>query len=287
MTWEENAAYLAACLPPVAPWLSPEVRELRVRAGSPALVASGNGIRFTDWVPDARRVEQAAEALCGHSLYARREEARQGSLVLRGGHRLGLCGRVSLREGQIYALEEISSFCLRLAGQWPGAADGLMALRAPWPRSVLAIGPPGSGKTTFLRDLCRQWALAGIQAAVNDQRGELAALYQGTPQLDVGPCTDVLEGCGKGAGLWWLLRSMSPQVIFTDELDGRGDAGAVREALRCGIKLCASAHGESLNQVRARPGIGSMLAEGLFDLYVVLAGCRIEAIYSREELPWG
>ena len=40
----------------------------------------------------------------------------------------------------------------------------------------------------------------------------------GVAQLEVGPNTDVLDGCCKEAGMRWMLRAMSPDVLVTDEL---------------------------------------------------------------------
>lgn len=66
------------------------------------------------------------------------------------------------------------------------------------------------------------------------------------PQLDVGPNTDVLDGCAKEAGLRWMLRAMSPQALVTDELGGAMDAQAVLDAARSGVSVLATLHGRDL-----------------------------------------
>ena len=278
MTWEQSRAWLTKCLPPIADSLERGTQEIRVRCANPAVLTGSPGVKTLPWSPGKTEILRAVEALTERGFHARYEETAQGFLSLRGGHRLGLCGQMGSG-----GFEEISGFCLRLAGQWPGAADEVIRALATKPVSLLVIGPPGSGKTTLLRDLCRQWSLAGVQAAVNDRRGELAALWQGVPQLDVGPMTDVVAGCPWEKGLFQILSSLRPQVVFTDEL-APGELKEVREALLCGVRVCASAHGKDLAAVIRR--FPRLLEERLFDAYAVLNRGRLQALYDGEGKPW-
>lgn len=232
MTWQETISFLTGCMPrPVARALMQQqegsVREIRVRAGGKVRILTAGGEITCACTPTQPQVEQMAEALCEHALYARAEEQRQGFVTLRGGHRMGLCGRVVAQGQSVRALRDISSLCLRVAGQWRGAADALMPHL--WDeqgrvRSLLIVGLPGMGKTTMLRDACRRLSERGARMCVVDERSEIAAMSGGVPQLDVGPNTDVLDGCAKEAGLRWMLRAMSPQALVTDELGGAMDA---------------------------------------------------------------
>ena len=99
MDWQQTLAFLTPCFPPSVrdelTQLSPgELQEIRIRAAQPCVFRTASRTQALAWRPSARDVETLAEALCGHSLYARREEIRQGYVTLRGGHRLGLCGSV-------------------------------------------------------------------------------------------------------------------------------------------------------------------------------------------------
>ena len=123
-----------------------------------AVLTGSHGMKTLPWSPGKTEILRAVEALTERGFHARYEETARGFLSLRGGHRLGLCGQMGSG-----GFEEVSGFCLRLAGQWPGAADEVIRALATKPVSLLVIGPPGSGKTTLLRDLCRQWSLAGVQ----------------------------------------------------------------------------------------------------------------------------
>lgn len=293
MEWEKTRAYFASCLPHEAKdalWQLKEgqLREIRIRTGQQAELVTHKGRVLLPWQPTDRQLEQVCEALCEHALYARSEEMCKGFVTLRGGHRLGLCGRALCRGNTVRALRDISSICLRVAGQWPGVANSLMdhVITPQGLLSVLVIGGPGMGKTTLLRDLCRQVSQAGYQIAMADERGELAACYQGVPQLDIGPHTDVLDGCAKGEALSWLLRAMSPQMLFTDELDGLKEAEHVLEAAMSGVAVAASAHGLSLKQVAARPGLDPLIKQKVFGLYAVLKGPgQGFTLYDEEGAP--
>ncbi len=279
MTWQETVAFLSACLPrPVGRALAmqPEgsVREMRVRTGRQVRIITWEGAAACACEPTQPQVARMAEALSEHALYARTDEQRQGFVTLRGGHRMGLCGRVIAQGQSVRALRDISSFCLRIAGQWPGAADALMPHLMDANgriRSMLIIGLPGMGKTTILRDACRRLSEAEARVCVVDERGELAAMSGGVAQLDVGPNTDVLDGCPKEAGLRWMLRAMSPDVLATDELGGAMDMQAVTDAARAGVSVLATLHGRDEH---ALDGMQTLLRQGVFDRFAVLGAHR-------------
>ena len=278
MTWQETIAFLGGCLPrPVGRALMQHkegsVREIRVRAGSRVRILAAGGETVCACTPTQPQVEQMAEALCEHALYARAEEQRQGFVTLRGGHRMGLCGRVVAQGQSVRALRDISSICLRVAGQWRGAADALMPHLLDEQgrvRSLLIVGLPGMGKTTMLRDACRRLSEQGVRVCVVDERSEIAAMSGGMPQLDVGPNTDVLDGCAKDAGLRWMLRAMSPQALVTDELGGSLDAQAVLEAARSGVSVLATLHGRDLESALSRGTLYHLAQNRAFERYVLL-----------------
>lgn len=280
MDWKEAAACLGACLPERlnrALMESGPLKEIRIRANQAVRFTSEGGIADTDFIPDGDMVTEMAEALCEHALYARAEEMRQGFVTLRGGHRMGLCGRVLTQGNQVRALRDIASLCIRIAGEYPGVADDVMPrlYGEGMLQSVLVVGAPGAGKTTLLRDICRQLSdgEGGREPVVScliDERGELAACVHGVPQMKVGRNTDVLDGCPKAAGMQWLLRSMAPGCLVTDELGGEEDALAVLEAVRCGVPVMTSVHGQSLSQALKRPALLKLMREKVFGLYVLL-----------------
>ena len=296
MNWYETIAFLTHCLPkaaarPLNALPDGSLREIRVRAGQSIRLSTRQGETICPCEPTPQQVAQMAEALCEHALYARAEEQRSGFVTLRGGHRMGLCGRVICQGQSIRALRDISSFCIRIAGQSRGAEDGLIGQLTDEKgrcRYALMVGLPGMGKTTLLRDSLRRLSEAGRRVCVVDERSEIAAMCDGLPQLEVGPCTDVLDGCGKEAGLRWLLRSLSPEVLVTDELSDTLDAQAALEAIRSGVSMLATVHGRDLDSVCGRNTLYPLIRDRAFERYAVLdvheVG-KLAGIYDRDFQP--
>lgn len=296
MTWQETIGFMAHCLPKTVgkqlyALREGSLREIRVRAGGKVRLLTHEGEKLCFCEPTQQQVAQMAEALCEHALYARAEEQRSGFVTLRGGHRMGLCGRVIAQGQSVRGLREISSFCVRVAGQWRGAADGLephLTDEAGRAHSLLIIGLPGMGKTTMLRDVLRRLSEKGQRVCVVDERSEIAAMCGGLPQLDVGPNTDVLDGCGKEAGLKWLLRAMSPDVLAMDELGDALDAQAVLDTVRSGVSVLATIHGRTLESVAARGALYHLVQNRAFDRYALLdereAG-KLAGVYNGELEP--
>ena len=128
---------------------------------------------------------------------------------------------------------------------------------------------------------------------VVDERSEIAACYQGIPQNDVGCRTDVLDACPKAEGMMMLIRSMAPEVVAVDEIGGENDLEALRYVMNCGCRILATVHGNSMEDIREKPGLSSFLQEKRFERYVVLGNRRgpgtVEAVYDAagEELICG
>ncbi|MCI9308819.1 MAG: hypothetical protein HFF27_04840, partial [Oscillospiraceae bacterium] len=181
-----------------------EAEEFRLRRGFPMTVLLPEGERETNGPPvgedELRQVVENATQCSAHTALDR---VRQGFVTLRGGHRIGLCGSVTKKDGRIVTLRELSSLSIRVARSVPGLAKPLLPELTEDGRflSTLILAPPGAGKTTLLRDLVRALSdgegCPPHRVSVADERGEIAALWRGEPQLYVGRHTDVLDGCSK------------------------------------------------------------------------------------------
>ncbi len=264
-------------------------REIRIRAGQPVRVL---GLRDTalppgdkPFCPTDRQIEELLYAFCGQSPYAFETQIADGYLTLPGGHRVGLCGRAVLREGKLARLSGVQGMNIRIAHQRPAAGAVLpFLLKDGRTLNTLVISPPGLGKTTLLRHLAMELSDKGFQVALVDERGELAAMQGGTPQLKVGERTDVMEGCPKAQAIPLLVRAMGPDVIVTDEIGGPGDCEALEEAARCGVAVIASAHAESLQELKKRARLQPLVEGGAFRRFVVLGESpgHVLGIYDGE-----
>lgn len=268
---EVQEAVAQAC---AQPKLQPE--ELRLRAGSPIRL----GANGREWAlslsgrmlsADAAMLRQIVQTATGQSLYAAQEKLRQGYCTLPGGHRLGVCGSAVMQNGMLQTLQEFSSLNIRIARQVRGCADAVSRELWQRPVSLLLCGPPGSGKTTLLRDLIRQMSdRYRYRVCVLDERGELAACLDGTPQLDVGGGTDVLTGCDKETGIYLLLRSMRPDWIALDEISAAQDVEAIARASCCGVRFVATAHAWDRADLQNRPLYRTLLSRGVFQTLAFL-----------------
>lgn len=255
-----------------------EAGELRLRTGREPTVLLG---REECPLPgegavSRRELELTVEIATQASPQAALEQLRQGYFTLRGGHRLGLCGSVWTREGQVQNLRCLSSLNLRIAHAIPGCGARVLrelSAAGSFP-DTLILAPPGGGKTTLLRDVVRLLsdglALPPLRVGLCDERGEVAALWEGEPQFDVGERTDILEGCPKAQGLLMLLRAMTPQVLACDEITHPRDIAALETCGNCGACLLATVHAAGVEELREKPLYRELLSRKLFRRAVVV-----------------
>ena len=90
----------------------------------------------------------------------------------------------------------------------------------------------------------------GKTCGVVDERGEIAAMYKGIPQNDIGIRTDVIENVDKSNGIHILVRSMAPEIIACDEIGSKKDIEAIRYALYSGVKGIFTMHGSNIEDVK-------------------------------------
>ncbi len=267
--------------------------EIRLRAGRPLAITLPEGEAVLPGCPvlSPDDLRTALEIATQASAHAALEKIRSGFVTVRGGHRVGLCGTAVVRDGAGTNMRALSSMNIRIARQITGVGDGVLRqLRAGGALpSVLVLGPPGAGKTTLLRDLIRGLSAgtggAPVRVGVADERGELGAVHDGTPQLDLGPHTDIMDGCGKAEGLMMLLRGMNPQVLAVDEITAPEDVQALETAAGCGTALLASAHGRSVEDLRRRPLYERLLERRIFQKVLLVQRRGGERRYRLEDLP--
>lgn len=256
------------------------VEEVRLRAGQPASVYAGG----REWklqsqgsclTVSQQTVAQVVACAAEYSVYHAQEQLKRGFCTIAGGHRLGVCGEAVCEQGQVLTLKNFSSVNLRVAHSVPGAADAIIDLIWKNPESVLLIGPPGSGKTTVLRDTVRQLSdRLRCSVSLVDERWELAAMTNGIAQFEVGCATDVLTGVPKAEAITMLLRSMRPDWIAVDEITDKSDVQAMVASAYCGVRFVATAHAVSLEDLTRRPIYRRLLEQQVFGHIVLIDKSR-------------
>ncbi|MBR3697289.1 MAG: hypothetical protein IKM97_03370 [Clostridia bacterium] len=143
--------------------------------------------------------------------------------------------------------------------------------------NTLIVSRPGVGKTTAIRDIIRQLSsgikeikFLAINVGIVDERGEIAALYKGNPENDIGIKTDVVENVSKSKGLEMLIRSMSPKVVVADEIGKHEDIASIKYAICSGCKGLFTAHGYNFEDITLNPIIKSLIAEDIIERIIFL-----------------
>ena len=142
-----------------------------------------------------------------------------------------------MENGNIENIKHISSLNIRISKEVKNCSDKVMdhiIKSSTKINNTIIISPPQCGKTTLLRDIVRnlsngteKYNFRGVNVALIDERNEIAGSYLGIPQMDVGIRTDIIETCPKDVGIMMVLRSMSPNVIVTDEIGTEKDIKAL------------------------------------------------------------
>ena len=224
--------------------LENNLQEIRIRAQRPILLKSRQADIIIDYKVNTSEILQILEKLCENSIYAYKNQICEGFLTIKGGHRIGVTGTAVCdeNENKIINLKYITSLNFRIAREIIGCSNNLVKeiidIENGTIYNTLIVSPPGKGKTTMLRDVIRNISnginniggitFKGITCGVVDERGEIASMYKGIPQNDIGIRTDVIENISKAKGMKMLIRSMAPEVIACDEIGTKEDILAIR-----------------------------------------------------------
>lgn len=209
-------------------------------------------------------ISECFRLLCNDSVFAHENELRDGFVIMRNGCRAGVCGK--LTEGGF--MQDISSINLRISREIKGCANEL--IKRYNGGGLLIAGPPGSGKTTILRDFIRQLS-NGISGRINrmaviDSRGEIS----GGGTLDLGAATDILMSDQKARGVEIALRTMFPDYIAFDEIGNLDELSAVSQCFLSGVKIITTAHSQTLFDLKNRTVTEQLLKSGVIEQIVIL-----------------
>ncbi len=237
-----------------------DAQELRLRMDYPPELITARGSRWLPILVRQQDIDFVIQMASRYSPWAA-STAAYGYITAPGGHRIGICGDAVVKDDKVTGIRSATSLCIRIARDFPGIAAKAVRLTG----NILIIGIPGSGKTTLLRDLIRQVSESGCRVAVVDERAELFP-----NGLERGRRTDVLAGCSKAQGLDMALRTMGPDCIAVDEITSIDDCQALIQCAWCGVRLMATAHAASLEDIKSRQVYRPLWDAKIFDSFLIL-----------------
>ncbi len=277
-----------------------KIEEIRVRVHRPLeIIAEGKPIyptinqkRYVATIEDSVHI---INKLSNYSLYAFEEELKRGYITIKGGHRVGLAGKVAIEHGKVKTIKDISSYNIRIAREKIGIAEPYIPylFEKMW-LNTLIIGAPQTGKTTLLRDLARtvsygsqRFDVPPQKVGIVDERSEIAGSVKGIPQHDLGFRVDVLDGCPKAEGIMMMIRSMSPDVIIVDEIGRKEDCDAIIEALNAGVKMMMTIHANGLEDLHLRPMLKPIMDSLIFERFIELTRNETPGIIRKIRDQYG
>ncbi|SHJ65777.1 stage III sporulation protein AA [Tepidibacter formicigenes] len=287
-----------------------DIEEIRLRINRPLMICANNKDYFLNlrknsfdicdkyaYIVRKEDIEQTFQLICRYSIHSFLDDIKKGFITIRGGHRVGIGGKVIIEENNIKNIKHISSLNIRISKEVLDCSKKVIKYIIKPSKGIhntLIISPPQCGKTTLLRDIVKnisngieEYNFEGVKVAVIDERNEIAGSYLGVPQRDIGTRTDIIESCPKDIGIMMLLRSMSPNVIVTDEIGNSKEIKSLYTALNGGVGLITSVHGYGIEDIQNRKELNTLLDKELFKRVIVLSSRKgpgtVEKIYDLEE----
>lgn len=237
-----------------------EIREILLRSGKPIILIADKGPVFLGnhgrvsklyssdcIVMTEEMMSDTFMNMCKDSVYSYMDNINAGFLTLPGGNRVGVCGRFVNANGGMKSVRDITSLSVRIAAEHMGIGFELLKIyKKAGLDNTLIVGPPCSGKTTLLRDICRLIS-EDKKVSLIDERCEISGNF------DVGMNTDVYLNYNKYEAIEMSVRTMSPEVVVFDEIGKRDELELVGESMNSGVKFIFSMHADSYSELCRKP----------------------------------
>lgn len=259
------------------------VYEIRVRLGKPIVVNYKGNFQFLYETEDYKKnvivangdlINYILSVATKQSLYAYNNQIKHCYITTDSGIRIGICGNVVYNDSKVATIKNINSLNIRISHQVLNCSgkvinficnDGVV-------KNTLIISPPGAGKTTLIRDIALKLSNEKhIQnILVVDERYEIAGGVN-NQAIDVGQFVDVISGSDKSFAFKEALKSMSPKVIITDEVTDESDIEQIKQTIKSGVKVIATAHAENVNDLKMKNYFESLIKDKYFQRIIVLS----------------
>lgn len=219
---------------------------------------------FLSSVVSADDMRAVVIRLCRGALYAYRDTITDGYICMENGIRVGVCGQARYEAGRLVGVSDISSLVFRIPASDSSLTGELFSAFSECRQGMLIYAVAGGGKTTALRSLTSRLAEGkrGARICVIDERCEFSV-------EECARCgIDLFRGYKRSDGMNIALRTMTPDIIAVDEIGGRGEAEDMLDSLNSGVRIIATAHASSLEELKRRRSIEPFIKYGIFDRFV-------------------
>jgi stage III sporulation protein SpoIIIAA len=176
-------------------------------------------------------------------------------------------------DGTLHRLDPINDRTGRIVGisvrigrHLTGVAEPLRQLLLGTRHSIVLIGPPGSGKTTILRDCARVLAgQFGSGVLIIDSHNEIGG-HGAVPHPAIGcasrfrvPVSDTTMETGRYHGVLEAVRTHAADVVMVDDVATHQDADAILAIAYWGARIIAGVSADTLIDLMIRTELSRSL----------------------------
>ena len=274
------------------------IEEIRIRVNKAIILKFNDKDVIIKYFINQEEIIKILQSVCENSIYSYQHQIAEGFVTVKGGHRVGIAGSCVIENGKVININYINSLNFRIARQIFNVSENVLKyildIKENTILNTLIVSKPGSGKTTLIKDIIRKISngieeldFKGLNVGIVDERGEIAALYKGVVQNDIGLKTDVMDNVSKAIGMKMLIRSMSPQVIVADEIGSVEDIDAINYAICSGVKGIFTAHGQAFEELSMNKILKELINKNVFEVIIFLDSKKkgkIEKIFVLDKI---
>ena len=272
------------------------VYEIRVRLNKPISInykgkyqniCERDGYRVYPVIANADLIRHIVNMSTKQSMYAYNNQIKNCYISAGFGVRIGVCGTAVYNGNDISTIKNITSLNIRIPHDVKNCSNKIIDLICDTKvKNTLIISPPGAGKTTMIRDIVSK--LSNEKNITNilvvDEREEISFGQDGI-SFTLGDYVDVVLSSKKSFAFNECLKTMNPSVIVTDEISGEEDIVSIKQAIKSGVSVIATAHALGIYDLKGKLYFKEILEQKFFERIIVLSKRNgvgtIECVYDE------